>query len=415
MPCPYAFMTTKILLTMPQPGETITEGNVVRWIAKPGASIKEGEPIVELETEKAVFEYESPYEGQLVEILAEDGSTVPVGNPIAVFEVEDEKAATYFMLGIGQKMDAALKKDVTPSKKAKGGGKGKEKKLSPLVRKLIQEYGIELEDLDLIQGTGPGGRITKENIVQYIESKKGKAVSTGKDVEVTPLSPIRVRIAENMSRSKATIPHAHASLSVDMTPLVEYRNQNKDKFEKKHGVPLGIFSLIFPALKKAITENTIVNSSFREQGGKKMVATYQKINLAVAVDTDQGLFLPVIHEAQQLDYIQLSKGLMEMIDKARENKLSPSELTGRTFTFNNYGYYGTTFGVQIILPPQSTTLGMGLIEKRPWVVGDAIQIRQITDFTLAFDHRIIDGKHAGLFLSSLKKYLEGFSEKDLSV
>ncbi|MBI4411398.1 MAG: 2-oxo acid dehydrogenase subunit E2 [Deltaproteobacteria bacterium] len=406
-------MPTKIILTMPQPGETITEGNVVRWIAKKGDSVKEGQAIVELETEKALFEYESPYEGKLSEIVASDGSIVAVGNPIAVFEVEDSKAATYFMLGIGKKVEEGggksertekTKKESPPAKAA--GQEGKGQKLSPLVRHLLQEYDIDLAELNHIRGTGPGGRITKENILQYLKSQKKPAEVKEAEGELIPFSPIRLRIAENMVRSKATIPHAHTTLSVDMTPIVEYRRRVKS---------IGLLPLIFPAIKKAIGEYPIVNASVREEGGKKLLAIHKKINLGVAVDTDRGLYIPVIANAQNKNHRELAKDLEALIQKARENKLLPSDLTGMTFTFNNYGYYGTTYGVQIILPPQSTTLGMGVIEKRPWVVGDQIQICHVAEFTIAFDHRVIDGRDAGLFLSSLKKSLENFSEKDLTV
>ncbi|MBI2340290.1 MAG: 2-oxo acid dehydrogenase subunit E2 [Deltaproteobacteria bacterium] len=413
-------MPTKIILTMPQPGETITEGNIVKWIVKPGDFVKEKQPIVELETEKALFEYESPYEGKLSEIVAPDGSTVAVGNPIAVFEVEDARAATYFMLGIGKKVDGGagkveraekIKKESAPAKAQKGEAGAQ--KLSPLVRHLLQEYNIDLAELDRIKGTGPGGRITKENILQYLESQKKPAAAKEAEEEIIPFSPVRLRIAENMMRSKANIPHAHTTSSIDMTPVVEYRNRVKADFEKKNGIPLGLLPLLFPALKKAIREYPVVNAGVREEGGKKLLAVHKKINLGVAVDTERGLYIPVIPNAQDKGYLDLARELEALIKKARENKLMPADLTGMTFTFNNYGYYGTTHGVQIILPPQSTTLGMGVIEKRAWVVGDQIQIRHVAEFTVAFDHRVIDGRDAGLFLSSLKKSLENFSEKDL--
>lgn len=391
----------KILLTMPQPGETITEGNIIRWIVPEGSPVKESQPIVELETEKAVFEYESPYEGKLVEITAKEGETVPVGNPIAVFEVSSEKAAVYFMLGIGKKTEETVQKTA--------GG------LSPLVRHLLQEYGISVSELDRIRGTGPGGRITKENILQYLESKKGppkKELAAGKDVETVSLSPIRLRIAEHMVRSKAAIPHAHTGLSIDLTRLVEYRNKSKKIFMEKHGIPLGILALIFPCIKKAIRAYPIVNASLLDEAGVKKLALNKKINLGVAVDTERGLYIPVIRNSQDMDRIAFARSVAEVIDRTRKNKLLPADLTGMTFTFNNYGYYGTTLGIQIILPPQVTTLGMGRIELRPHVTGLKIEIRSIADFVLAFDHRVIDGREAGLFLTSLKESLENFSEEE---
>ncbi|MDO8518691.1 MAG: dihydrolipoamide acetyltransferase family protein [Deltaproteobacteria bacterium] len=373
-------MATKILLTMPQPGETITEGHVVRWIAKPGGAVKEGQPVVELETEKAVFEYESPYEGKLLEILSPDGSSVPVGNPIAVFEVSDEKASTYFMLGIGSKAGK-----IPPSPPFSKGG---DLHPSPLIRRLMHEFGIDLSELGNIHGTGPGGRITKENIVAYLQSKTKPASQSGD--ETIPLSPVRLRTAENMAKASATIPHAHASVSVDLSSLL------KKKGEKS------IFSLIFPALKEAILKQAIVNSSFRD----KSIVIHKKLNLGVAVDAGAGLYIVVVPNAHEKSAQQVENEVAALVAKARNEKLTPVDLTGMTFTFNNYGYYGTTMGVQIILPPQSTTLGMGVITKRPWVVGDKIEIRQVADFTLAFDHRVLDGREAGQFLTFLKKLLE---------
>lgn len=408
-------MSTRILLTMPQPGETITEGNVVRWMVSVGDSIKEGQHIVELETEKALFEYESPYEGQLVEVLAKEGDTVSVGDPIAVFEVDDAKAATYFMLGIGLEAGSQTaqkgKKEVKRGKPSAAAGKGAVK-LSPLIRHMMQEYGIEIDELSQIKGTGPGGRITKENILSYLGSKKKAGVAGGGEEEIIPLSPIRLRIAENMAESSRTIPHAHATLTADFTKIVEYRDQTKDEFEKKNEIPLGILPLIFPALKKAISEYPLVNASFRDEGGKKSVVVHKRLNLGVAVDTPKGLLIPVVSGADQKDFLEFARDVEALLDRARNKRLTVQDLTGMTFTFNNYGYYATTHGVQIILPPQSATMGMGKIEKRPWVMDNQIQIRHLADLTLAFDHRVIDGRDAGLFLESIKKSVESFSEED---
>lgn len=395
---------------MPQPGETITEGTIVNWIAKVGDKIHEGQMIVELETEKAVFEYESPYEGKLLEILEPANKTVPVGNPIALFEVEEAKANNYSMLGIGKKTgdqkteskpQATMTKPISPKGPAK---------TSPLIRRLMQEYHIEPEALDFIEGTGPGGRITKENLQTYLANKKNP--SGEEDVVVEPCSPVRVRIAEHMVKSKKIIPHAHISLSVDVTRVVEHRERVKEAFKKQYGIGLGYLPLLFPALKKAILRHPLVNASFREE--QKSMAIYKKINLGIAVGLEKGLFIPVIHHAEKMNYLEFAKEADDLLGRANSGKLTVTDLTGVTFTFNNYGFYGTTIGVQIILPPQSSTLGMGVIQKRSWVVGDEIKIRHVSDLTLAFDHRLMDGRDAGLFLLSLKKSLENFSENDLA-
>ena len=394
-------VSKKIILTMPQPGETITEGHVVRWLVLPGASVREGQPIVELETEKAVFEYESPYEGNLSEIVAADGSTVAVGNPIAVFDVAEEKAKTYLMLGLGKSAEEKeIRKEVT-----------KKVLFSPVVRKLIREHNLKNEEVEQISKKG---RITKEEILAYLDKKSKKKGSSSPGEEVIPLSPVRLRIAENMALSKKTIPHAHTGQTIDLTSLVRYREEQKKSFQEKEGISLGILPLIFPSLKKAVAKHPLVNASFVEQSnGEKAICVHHYVNLGMAVDTPRGLYVVVIRDAHKMGFGGFARSLADAVDRAKKNRLKPDDLTGMTFTFNNYGFYGTRFGVQIILPPQSTTLGMGKIEKRPWVVGDKIEIRELSDFTMAFDHRVMDGGEAGLFLSSLKKSLENFSENDL--
>lgn len=394
-------MSQTLTLTMPQPGETITQGTVVRWLVSEGQTIKEKEPIAELETEKAVFEYESPFEGKIIKLLVGANSTVNVGEPLALIEVSDEKAKTYSLLGLGQTVLEA------PGPATVQKPCPKKIPLSPLLRRLIAEGGISETELEKITSTGPGGRLTKEDILGYLDSRK--AQKSPKD-EIIPCTPIRLRIAEHMVLSKQTIPHAHTGLTVDLSRLSAYRQQNKDHFKTEKKISLGIAPLVFPALKKAIFEHPLVNASFKED--KKEIVIHKYINLGMAVDTERGLYVVVVRNAQKMGFVDFARELAEAVQRAKQNKLKPEDLTGVTFTLNNYGFYGTRFGVQIILPPQSTTLGMGKIEKRPWVVDDQIHIRELADFTMAFDHRVMDGRDAGLFLNDLKRSLENFSEDD---
>lgn len=417
---------------MPQPGETITEGTIVNWLVSAGESIQEGQYIVELETEKALFEYESPFTGTLIEITENNGATVPIGNPIAVFEVEDSRAAQYFMLGLGKEAQKKIAPSLPAPQKKSSSAETKVQiesnskptskksstplKLSPFVRRLIKEHGIDLDELNQLQGTGPKQRITKEDILRHLETRtRTDSLSveshhkSEKDFDIIPCSPVRSRIADNMLVAKQTIPHAHTNVSVDMTRLVDYRKQMKEEFQQKHGIPLSITTLIFPTLQKAVANNPLVNSSFKEEGDRKFILQYKKLNLAMAAGTDKGLFLPVIHRVENDSMIEFAHKLEGVLDRAQNQKLTVEDLTGMTFTFNNFGYFGTQIGVQIILPPQAATLGMGKIEPRPWVVGEAIKIRQIADFTLTFDHRVMDGREAGLFLQAIKKGLEEFS------
>lgn len=390
----------KLTLTMPQPGETITQGTLVKWLVKPGSMVKEKEPIAELETEKAVFEYESPFEGKLLEQLIKAQDTVPVGAPIALFEVEDEKAKNYKMLGLGEEEKKPELKSESSAhpviKKSEVFSKGSSLPLSPLVRSLLREHNLDESVVAEIQGTRPGERITKEDILRYLGTKR-------EGDEVIPCSPVRLRIAENMVLSKRTIPHAHTSVTVDFTSMVDYRKGIKEKRP-------GYLSLIFPALKDAITKFPMVNASFRDLGGQKAIVLHKTLNLGVAVDTPRGLYIPVIPRANEKDSETIEKELEQLLDRAQKNKLKPQDLVGMTFTFNNHGYYGTNIGVQIILSPQSTTLGMGKIEQRPWVVDGQVQIRWISELTMAFDHRVMDGRDAGQFLNALKNSLEKFTK-----
>ena len=390
-------MSTLLKVTMPQPGETITHGTLLRWLISVGSQVKEKQPIAELETEKAVFEYESPFEGKLIELLVKAPATVPVGSPIAVVEVSDEKAKLYELLGLGGG------EIVTP---AEAGDQKKDEKtwipasagmttnresanLSPLVRKLIRENNLSSVDLESIQTSD--GRITKEDILGYLKD------------QIIPCSPVRLRIAENMMLSKKTIPHAHTGLSVDLTNLLKYRQKKK----------ASLVSLLFPSLIRAIKKFPIVNAAYLEE--QKAIRMHQHIHMGVAVDSGKGLYIPVIHNADAKNFQDFEKEILSKVKRAKENKLKVEDLTGMTFTFNNFGYYGTSFGVQIILPPQTTTLGMGKIEKKPWVVKNKVVIRDIAEFVLAFDHRVMDGRDAGQFLQALKESIENFSEKDLKV
>jgi len=398
---------------MPQPGETITQGTLVKWLVKPGAMVKEKEPIAELETEKAVFEYESPFDGKLLEQLIKPQNTVPVGAPIAIFEVEDEKAKSYKMLGLGEEENKTAQKsesvDRSSIKKPEVSSNGSSLQLSPLVRSLLREHDVAESTAAVIFGTGIGGRITKEDVLKYVATAKPQSTTISSssplksDDEVIPCSPVRLRIAENMALSKRTIPHAHTSVTVDLTAMVEYRKGIKEKRP-------GYLSLIFSSLKNAIAKFPMVNASFRDEGGQKSIVLHKTLNLGVAVDTPRGLYIPVIPRANEKDVNVFSKELEQLLDRAQKNKLKPQDLVGMTFTFNNYGYYGTNIGVQIILPPQSTTLGMGKIEQRPWVVNGQIQIRWISELTMAFDHRVMDGRDAGQFLNTLKDSLEKFTK-----
>lgn len=451
---------TKLYLTMPQPGETITEGMIVKWITKVGDDLKEGSPIAELETEKAVFEYESPFEGKVLKILYPAETRVKVSEPIAIVEVPGDKANHYMMLGIASvaEEDSHGAPSVT-SAKSKGATRVQpsekhgvansaspvvtmadlkslgEIKMSPYVRRVATEAAVARDELVRLAEDHPEARVTKEAILQLVDPSRvsqdpsvspqerrsgedrrgvGRKASTRPIVphdpqteyKVLPFSPVRMRIAENMVLSKQKIPHAHTGLTVDVTRVVNFRNEHKEAFKKRFGVNLNYLSLFYPAIAKAVKKYPSVNASFVENGDKPEIRVFNKVNLGVAVGSDYGLIIPVMKGIENYSFQKFNADLNDKIVRGMKKKLMPADYMGPTIIFNNFGFFGTTIGVQIIQYPLAATLGMGVIEKRVIPHHDGIAVRDVADFFLAFDHRILDGREAGLFLSELKKEIE---------
>lgn len=410
---------TQLYLTMPQPGETITEGTIVEWKVKPGEDIQENHAVAELETEKAVFEYESPFEGKIVQILHGDGVRVKVAEPIAVMDVADDKAETYLMMGIAKRVDgeavseiqtkpSVAKENKAPVVKADPVAMG-DIKMSPYVRRLVREKGLDAAALQSLSIKN-GGRITKEAIDNYAgESSTVPASSAAEEYRIETCSAIRMRIADNMVKSKAKIPHAHNGISVDVTHVVAFRDQNKSTFKSKNGTNLNFLSLIYPALVQAIQKYPVINASYDDSKTPHEIKYFNRIHLGVAAGTEHGLMIPVIHNMDRLDFSQFNSGLNDKLSKAAQKKLMPDDLMGATLIFNNYGFFGTNLGVQVIQYPMAATLGMSAIEKRVVPVGEAIGVRTMCDFVLSFDHRVMDGRETGLFLKELKEGVEALS------
>lgn len=432
---------TKLYLSMPQPGETITEGTIVEWIAKPGSLLKEGDPVAQLETEKAVFEYECPFDGTFIEVLHQGGSRVKVAAPIAIMDVADDKAQTYIMMGIGKEVEGlkveSRKSDSEKREAAQTAAKqfcetkplerstpheASSTKLSPLIRKLAAQHNLSDDILNSLAAKNPEGRVTKEAIENYISGgaqvstssaqaaiSQGIPASTGNtqnDFTAVPCSAIRMRIADNMVLSKSKIPHAHNGIAVDITHVVEYREKNKDAYKSKNGTNLNFLTLIYPALIAAIKKTPVVNASYDDTKQPHQIKLFNKINLGVAVGSENGLVIPVVHDVASLSAKEFNVTLNDKLDRAQKQKLMPNDLMGATLIFNNFGFFGTQIGVQIIQYPMAATLGMSVIEKRAVVIGNEIKIRTMSDFILSFDHRVMDGRETGIFLSELKRGIE---------
>ncbi len=420
----------KIYLTMPKPGETIREGLVVQWLKKAGDAAQENDPLVELETEKAVFTYESPFRGTLQEILISEGKGAAVGVPIALFEVSEEDGKKYLMLGVGRPVVGEErgerreeKKEIRETQKVSPEPlRHSPQGYSPLIRNLAREHNLTPEELAKIPHTGPGGRLTKEDVLGYVKknppqppfNKRGDSLhpslqrGVGGDFERVSISPIRKRIAERMERSKNEIPHAACGVDVDFTAIMEYRKKEEAAFQKKFSISLTPFYFFLYAVRENLKKYPSFNASFVEENNDAFIRRFSSMNFAVAVATPQGLFNPVIHKAENSSFSKLAEAASNLEKKAKEGKLSVEESTGATFVVNNPGAFGGSRCYQIIPSPLGSIVGMNRIQDRPWVVEGKIVPRKIAEVDMSFDHRLFDGAEVIQFLESLKKILENF-------
>lgn len=456
----------RIEVVMPQMGESVVEATIIEWSKSVGDSVEEDETLLEISTDKVDSEVPAPASGTLVEINFEADDTIEVGQVIAV--ISTGKAAT----GSGSKKESSssskeekkssmTKEDVakmTPEQLAKNGSGSASstassdipressdgKFFSPLVRSIAKEEGISVDELESIEGTGQGGRVSKNDILDYVKDRKSgkskptdtqtvtapKRVSDSKpkdsihageldvshspkgDVEVVKMDRMRKMIAEHMVRSKQTSAHVTTFAEVDVTNMVRWRNANKKAFQEKTGVKLTFTPLFVEAIIKAMLEFPLINSSI--DGDNILLKKDINFGLAVALGTggEGGLIVPVMKKAQQKNLVGLAESVNEVADKARSKKLSPDDLVGGTITLTNYGSVGNLMGTPIINQPQVAIIGTGAIVKRPVVIeqpeGDVIGIRQMMFLSMSYDHRIIDGAHGGAFINRVKEILEEF-------
>lgn len=424
-------MSVQLGLAMPQPGETITEGVVMRWIKKEGDMIKEKEPVVELETAKAVYEFESPLEGKLVKILVQPNETQQVGKSLAIVECSDDNAKKYMMFGVAVKLDgptapaapAPVQAPAKPAASAPQPGTPSVAgalQFSPLIRSLAQEHGIPGAELAKVVATGPGGKLTKEDVVNYAGKRGGSqpaqgaapqaaprpSINTGVAGKRTEATAVRRRIAENLHMSKTIIPHAGSAVDVDMTELVLFRTARKEAFQKKNGISLSYGPFFMVAVLEALKKYPQANSFYIIDEGKHTIESHDVVNIGFAIGAKQGLVVPVLKNAQAKTFAELAKDTSELVTKAQENKLSPDDLMGGTITVNNPGALGSTRGNQIIVFPQAIIVGFQKMVDRPTVVNGKIEVRTIMECGCSFDHRILDGVEAVGFLEAIRNVLE---------
>ncbi len=410
-------------IRMPRLGESVTEGTVDRWLKQIGDFVRKDEPLVEVVTDKVNAEIPSPFEGRLVRIKVESGATVPVGAELAVLEVEGLAAEASFGPGAeaveGESPPAAAPA-VTGPPQRNGQEAAGSQRFSPAVRKLAEEHGI---DPSRIQGSGLGGRVTREDVLAYVASLKQApapaapapaapapaAPAADIPYELVPLTAMRRAIAENMVRSVTTIPHAWDVREVDLTNLVAYREASKESFRARHGVNLTFLPFLIQVLTDALAENPYLNSTWSESG----IMLRKAYNIGIAVSLPDGLIVPVIHNADQLGLVDLARRVEDLATRARNKRLTPDEVRGGTFTLNNTGALGSVLSGPIINPGQAGILATAAVRRRPVVVGDGIAIRHMMNLCLSFDHRIMDGHQSGQFMDYLQRRLETWTPAEI--
>lgn len=390
---------------MPQMGESVSEGTILKWLIKEGDHVEKEQPIVEISTDKIDTEVPSPVNGVVKKILYPEGKTLPVQTVIAQIEAAEEGKEIRIS---GKGTEVTKKAEEVASSMFVEKIDEAEKKYSPLVRKLAKEYNIKFEG---VKGTGEGGRVTKKDIMDYMASKSG--ITEGKTQQIEPkvierevlvtMNQKRKITAERMVQSKRTAPHVTTVFEVDMTRVAQYREINKDNLIKE-GIHLTYLPFITVATANALKEFPILNSSWTDDG----IIQKNYINIGIAVSLEDGLIVPVIKDADKKDILQLAREIQDIAQRSRSKKLKPEDIQGGTFTITNYGLNGSLFGTPIIVLPQVAILGVGAVVKRPVIIDDAIAIRLMVYLSLSFDHRVMDGANADKFLRKIKGILESW-------
>ncbi len=436
---------------MPQMGESITEGTVVRWLKKPGDRVLRDEPLLEISTDKVDTEIPSPGEGVLAEIKVKEGDTVPVNTVVCLLAAPGEAVAAAATRSAPpspapqpklaesappvKHPSAQREKSVfAPPEPApatipvQDSEEGGSQRSSPLVRKIAQEHEV---DIALVQGTGTGGRVTKKDILDYIAQRDAAKEKTmpaaaqesaasapaapphtaappaaydASGVRIEPLSIMRSKIAEHMILSRRTSAHVTTVHEVDMTEVARTRQARKESFLRETGVKLTYLPFILKAAVEAIQEFPVINASIV---GKE-IHYHRDIHLGVAVALEDGLIVPVIRNAGEKSILGLARAVQDLAERARAKRLTPEEVQGGTFSVTNFGTFKSVFATPIISQPQVAILGIGTAVKRPVVLPetDAIAVRTMAFLSLSFDHRLIDGATADQYMSRVRQLLE---------
>ena len=387
-------MATEI--KVPSLGESITEATVSKWLKRPGEPVAADEPVAELETDKVTLEVNAPAAGTLTEILAEEGANVPVG-------------AVLGRIAEGLATGSAPHPDPLPASGERAGpaqreGEGQRalERSGPAVRKLVEESGLATAS---IAATGPGGRITKADVLLArtpVSAAPPPAPAADEREVRVRMSRLRRRIAERLKAAQETAAMLTTFNEIDMSQAIALRGRYRDAFEKKHSVRLGFMSIFVKAAIVALKELPAVNA---EIAGDDIIYK-NHYDIGVAVGTEQGLVVPVVRDADRMSFAEIEKTIAVYGRNARDGKLTIEELSGGTFTISNGGIYGSLMSTPILNPPQSGILGMHKIERRPIAVGEKVEIRPMMYVALSYDHRVVDGREAVTFLVRIKECVE---------
>ena len=416
---------------MPQMGESIFEGTITKWLKKTGDKVQRDEPLFEISTDKVDAEIPAPASGVLQEIKVSEGNTVQVNTVVGVIgdgggaSATPAKAAAPTSTPAPAAVAPASPKKETPAPPPAASAPSDEEdsdvRSSPLVRKLAREHDVDLAKLS---GTGTGGRVTKQDVLDFVEHRTAAPVPAPASRQpsapapaaipgdLVPMSQMRKIIAQRMIESRRTSAHVHCMFEVDMTRIVNLRNKLKNGFEQRHGARLTFMPFFVRAAIIALQQYPIVNGSLEGDS----VRYHKNVNAGIAVALDWGLIVPVLKNAGELNFLGLQRGITDLGERARSKKLTPTDIEGSTFTITNPGQFGAVFGLPIINQPNVAILGVGGITKQPMVItdkdgADSIAIRSVVHLTLGYDHRIIDGALADQFMLVVKKSLENWGEE----
>lgn len=386
-----------ITVRAPRLGEGVEELTVGRLLAAPGAAVVTGAPLLELESDKVVTELAAPAAGRLLRALVPEGSLVRVGDPLVLLETDTAE-------GVDGAADLPPPPAGAPPEAGAGEGGRKAPFYSPLARKLAALHGV---DLALVEGTGLGGRVMKQDIYDYLDRRAGSGGSAAGGSELRPHSLARTRIAENMVRSIRTSAPVLTVMEADLSAVTAHRAARKEEFARQ-GLRLTLTAYFVAAAAAALRRHPTVNASWTEKG----LEVHREINIGMAVSLgEEGLLVPVIRRADTLDLTDIARAVEDLARRSRERTLRPDEVRGGTFSLTNHGTGGSLFATPIILQPQVGILGIGSMRKRPVAVqtadgSDAVAVRPMAYLSFVFDHRVMDGEGADRFLSSVKSALE---------